>query len=123
MRVKKVIIILCFLVAIVGYSNKIENGAYYGELRDGAINEFKIVINNIDDDTVQILYYYRYIYRISDDKETLNLMMTKKGKGYYTEGKNRTIYIESINGETLILKTTKYGEENEIILKKYKEVK
>ena len=120
---KKLIFILCFLVTIIGYSNKIENGVYYGELRDGAINEFKIVVNNIDDDTVQILYYYRYIYRISDDKEALNLMMTKKGKGYYTEGKNRIIYIESINGETLRLKTTKYGEENEIILKKYKEVK
>ena len=120
---KKVIIILCFLVAIVGYSNKIENGVYYGELRDGAINEFKIVIDNIDDDTVQILYYYRYIYRISDEIETLNLMMVKKEKGYYAEGKNITIYIESINGEMLRLKTTKYGEENEIILKKYKEVK
>ena len=120
---KKLIFILCFLVTIIGYSNKIENGVYYGGLRDGAINEFKIVVNNIDDDTVQILYYYRYIYRISDDKETLNLMIAKKGKGYYAEGKNRIIYIESINGEMLRLKTTKYGEENEIILKKYKEVK
>ena len=120
---KKIIFILCFLVTIIGYSNKIDNGVYYGELRDGAINEFKIVINNINDDIVQILYYYRYIYRIFDDKETKKKKMTKKGKGYYTEGKNRTIYIESINAETLILKTTKYGEENEIILKKYKEVK
>ncbi len=120
---KKIILILYFLGNIIGYANKIENGAYYGEVRDGAINEFKVIINNIDDDIVQILYYYRYIYRISDSKETLNLMMNKKGKGYYAEGKNITIYVESIDKETLILKITKYGEKNEVILKKYKEAK
>ena len=113
------------LISILGYSTEIKNGVYYGELSDGSIHEFKIVINNIDDDTLQIIYYYRYMYRITDDKQTLNLMMTKKGAGYYAEGKIKEIYIEPRGKEELILKTDLYSvdEENEIILKRYKEEK
>ena len=119
------IFVLMLLISILGYSTEIKNGVYYGELRDGSIHEFKIVINNIDSETVQIIYYYRYMYRITDYKQTLNLMMTKKGVGYYAEGKTNKIYIEPRGKETLLLKTDLYSvdEENEIILKRYKEEK
>lgn len=123
--IKKMIFVLMLLISILGYSTEIKNGVYYGELRDGSIHEFKIVINNIDSETVQIIYYYRYMYRITDYKQTLNLMMTKKGVGYYAEGKTNKIYIEPRGKETLLLKTDLYSvdEENEIILKRYKEEK
>lgn len=75
---KKIIFILILLTSLSGYSAGIKDGIYYVEFSEaGALTTITVAIKTIDSETKQMGYFYRYQYRITDDKVVTYVKLKK----------------------------------------------
>ena len=120
---KKIIFILILLISLSGYSAEIKDGIYYVEFSEaGALTTITVAIKTIDSETKQMGYFYRYQYRITDDK-VVTYVKLKKDENIFSGFSDKVFFhIKSKDNGILEMKRKEYSEDEIIDLKYIKSI-
>ena len=120
---KKIIFILILLISLSGYSAEIKDGIYYVEFSEaGALTTITVAIKTIDSETKQMGYFYRYQYRITDDK-VVTYVKLKKDENIFSGFSDKVFFhIKSKDNDVLEMKRKEYSEDEIIDLKYIKSI-